>query len=182
MKWFESYYNFNVRKGHDLPPAEQYAGGNLPDKVKFHEHLAMLGKTKLANKHEYGLLGWDKVRTPPVMTNQVFVYDVSQPFDRNRTRAELYSRDLSSFLGLTRPLEPIVIKETPYASRNYHYAIDICDSRYDELRADLLELGTTASAWIGDYFLDLPDVTVSEPEYFRNKILASWLVDPCDAN
>jgi len=138
----------------------------------------MLGKTKLVNREEYELLGLDKIVTPPVMVNEVFLYEVSQPFDKNRTRAEAYSRDLSNFLGLKRPLDPIVPRTS--VSRNYKYAIDICDGKFRELRAELMEIGRNASEWIRTYFVDHPDVTVSSPGHFKDDLLASWLVDPCD--
>jgi len=184
VKWFESYYNFNARQGHELPPAETMVGDKLSPKMKYHEHLARLGKTALAGESEWDLLG-DLKRTlggsrPTEMPNQVFVYEVSQPFDHNRSRAETYSADLSNFLGMSEPLEPIVPRESSKASRNYHYAIDICDSKFDALRGELMEVSRNASKWLSEYFLDLPDVTVSQRDRFENELLASWQSDPCD--
>lgn len=177
VKWFESYYNFNVRQGNNMKPAEEMVGRHFSEKPKYHEHLAMLGKTRLVDRDEYELLGLDRPVTPPLMSNEVFMYEVSQPFDHNRTRAEIYTKDISNFIGLSRPLEPIV----PRASKggNYHYAIDVCDDKYIQLREELMAVSRNASQWISRYFLDHPDVTVSSKEHFRNDILASWMTDPC---
>lgn len=153
-------------------------------KPKYHEHLAMLGKTKLADEAEYGLLGGlgkqissgnIELRHYP---NKVFIYEVSQPFDHDSTRAATYSTDLSNYLGLSPPLEPIVPRTS--ASRNYHYAIDICDKTFVELRKELMEISRNASDWIINYFLDLPDVTVSQPNHFIEMLSTSWKVDPCN--
>jgi len=158
-------------------------GGKQPlhamEKPKFHEHLAMLGKTKLVDRTEYELLGGlDRIVTPPLMTNEVFLYEVSQPFDRNETRANQYAQDMSDFIGLKEPLVPIV----PRASKGktFHFAIDVCDDKYVDVRAFLMAISRNASKWISEYFMDLPDVTVSSPEHFRNEILSSWMKDPCD--
>jgi len=179
VKWFESYYNFNTRQDKkNLMPAEDMINHNLPDKPRYHEHLAMLGKTKLVDKDEYELLGIDKIVTPPVMQNEVFLYEVSQPFDQNQTRAELYAKDMTTFLGLKSPLEPIVPRTS--ISRNYHYAIDICDDKFIKLRSQLMDIGRNASEWIRRYFLDLPEVFVSSKDHFKDVILASWQNDPCE--
>lgn len=182
VKWFESFYNFNTRQGNKLPPAETMLQGPGIDKARYHEHLANMGKTRLVDREEYELLGGiTQVVTPPVMSNEVFLYEVSQPFDRNRTRAEQYAKDLSQFLGLEQPLEPIVPRTS--SGGNFHYAIDICDDKFVDLRAELMNIGRNASKWISTYFMDLPDVTISDPDHFRNDILKSWLTDPCeDAN
>ena len=74
----------------------------------------MMGKTNLKDKMEYDLLGGlgeeiANSRHQPVtchFPNQVFVYDSSQPFGKDPERAKLYSEDISSFLGLSTPLEP----------------------------------------------------------------------------
>jgi len=179
VKWFESFYNFNTRQGNAMPPAEEMIGTNGFDKARYHEHLAMMGKTKLVEKSEYELLGVDKVVTPPFMANKVFLYEVSQPFDRNRSRAEVYAKDLSDFIGLKKPLEPIVPRSSN--GGNFHFAIDICEPKFDELRAELMVIGRNASKWISTYFMDHPDVTISDPQHFRDDILQSWLIDPCDA-
>lgn len=151
--------------------------GNLPTRVQFHAHLAMMGKTPLSN-HERELLSpyVSHSTTPYVMHNPVFLYDVSQPFDLNETRNQLFNEDLSNFIGLTRPLDRLVTHTS--TSKNYHYAIDICEDKFKGLRREILELGIAASEWIKTYFLPLSDVTISSPDHFL-ELLDTWKVDPC---
>jgi len=185
VKWFESYYNFRERKGSDLPPAEKMAGDGLPSRIYFHNHLSMLGKTDASDPKEQKLLsvltgGKDKsdygLEHYQSMPNEVFLYDVSQPFDKDEERNERFRRDVQSYLGLSQPLPPLEVRST---SRNFHYAIDICDPRFAMLRSDIMSVSRAASTWIRTYFLTLPDVHVSSPDYF-DEILASWMKDPCD--
>ena len=179
VTWFESYYNFNSRQGgHPMGPAENLIGDKLPDHARFHVHLSRLGKTPLADPRERELLGASDNDPPVRMENPVFLYDVSQPFDAREGRDEIYRKDLQEFLDLTAPLPPIKTRSKT-SSRNYHYAIDICEEKYRELRAQLVEDGTTAAAWIAEYFLPLADVTVSSPQHFQ-ETLNSWSTDPCD--
>jgi hypothetical protein len=174
VKWFESYYNYRIRMGSDLPPAETLVGPKLPDQVRYHNHLAMLGKTNpMDDSKQLKLLRLDS--PPLVMSNKVFLYDKTQPFDTNETRAETYRRDLSNFIGVSKPL----VLPKNRVSHNKGYAINICDDKFITLRAELLENGRAASKWIQTYFMDHPDVTVSSPNYFK-EILQTWSEDPCD--
>jgi len=177
VKWMESWYNFKTREGFDLPPPETLVGDKLPFQVRFHTHLAMMGKTALDDDEmsllEPYLLEDDE---PLPMKHPVFLYDVSQPFDKNETRNLLFREDLSNFLGLTSTLNEL----TPRASsRNFHYAIDICEDKYQDLREELLKLGKAMSDWFLNYFLKHDDVTVSSPGHLR-EIIATWVNDPCE--
>jgi len=186
VKWFQSFYNFNMRQhdgapgGKELPPAEMMVGAKLPDHFRYHNHLALLGNTNVTDPEEMKLLGstGKTVVQPLMMTNPVFLFEVSQPFDERDGRDEQYRKDLSDFIGLSVPLSPIP-KEEGRTSRNYNYAIDICDEKYRSLREELLEVGTNAATWIRSYFMTLPDVMVSSPEHMH-ELLSSWSVDPCD--
>lgn len=160
-----------------MPPAETMVGKKLSPKAKYHEHFAMLGKTSLG-KDELKLLGTLQSKPHRRYENQIFLYEVSQPFDKDRERAAIYSKDISEYLGLSQPLDPIVPRTSK--SRNYHYAIDICDDKYIQLRAELMEVGKNAAKWIVTYFLDLPDVYVSQRGRFE-ELLQTWYVDPCDS-
>ena len=109
------------------------------------------------------------------MDNPVFLYDVSQPFDTsNTTRWNQFRLDLSQFLALDQPLRPIPTKHSGHSS-----TINICDDKYRELRAELVQMGTSASRWIATYLLPLPDVTASSPEHFK-QLLETWACDPCE--
>jgi hypothetical protein len=155
-------------------------GSRLPSDVFYHVHLSMLRKTELS-KYEIQLLGGEAAkkqidRVPNKITNKVFLYDSSQPFDKNQTRKELFYKDLSDFIGLRTPLDPF--PESNFVSSTNLSILDICDDEFVQLRSELIEVGISASKWIRQYLLDSPDVMVSSREWFE-KILLTWLEDPC---
>jgi hypothetical protein len=193
VKWFESFYNFNKRQADRgrpgavrLGPAETMG---VPGHAHFHAHLSRLGKTNVTHPDEAALLGdvGRPEQPPAAMTNKVFLYESSQPYDLHNGRSARYRWDLETFLGLTEPLEPIPLRgETDgesynYTSENFHYDIDICEDKFADLRRQLLEVGTTAAEWILKYFVPHPDVTVSSPDHFE-ELLLSWSIDPCESS
>lgn len=169
-------------------------GRDLPDQVRFHIHLSMLGKTA-RDKEEMKLLtgvdgfgsdiggweslyAWSRWRDIPVpVPNKVFLFEVSQPFDKDERRRDLFRKDIGDYIGLTKPLEPLKVAAS---SKNLHYAIDICDQKFADLRVELMRISVSASTWIRKYFMNLPDVVVSSPDRFE-EILMTWLEDPCEA-
>jgi len=183
VKWFESFYNFNWRQGNELPPAESYVGERFQGAVRYHEHLARLGKTPLQDPDEYQLLGRSEPgqlpNLPKRLTNPVFLYDPSQLFDTDPRRSDQFRTDLSDYLGLEWLLNPMENTRHGKGS-DYHYKIDICEDQYAALRGELLEMGKNASKWILQYFMVLPDVHCSDEEGLIAKV-RSWSVDPCRA-
>ena len=184
VRWFESHYNFNWRMGNELPPAETYSVADPATAVSFvnagfyHENLARLAKTNLTDPVEFELLGRLGPDNSTLMPNPVFLYDVSQMFDKNLTRRDAYRKELSAFLGLEKPLSPENDGREDKVGADYHYKIDICESTYDALRAEIMHVSRNASKWIEEYFLDLPDVYFSSPDHFRS-LLRAWKDDPC---
>lgn len=180
IQWFESFYNYNSRRGTlPLKPVQAYSGwNNLPYQIKFHVHLAAMGKTRPSRPDEFALLR-RYIRNDELnfqrMNHRVFLYDVSQLFDKNETRNFVFREDLSEFLGLSSTLAPIELRNR---SLNFHYAIDICEDQYEELRKDLMDFGKAASTWIRKYFLELPDVYVSSKDKFV-QLLKTWDRDTC---
>lgn len=143
------------------------------------QNLAMLGKTTpLDNPVESSLLGWSKEMAAKIscLPNPVFLYDISQPFNENRTIGMKYAEDLSNYIGLKRPLR--TEKYSPEVHDHHNRTIDICDEGFIELRQKLVIVGKVSSKWLQHYFMDLPDVTVSSPDNFK-EILKTWSVDPC---
>jgi hypothetical protein len=184
VSWFESFYNFRVRRGFTMPPADSYIGecpknshGVCTVEANFHLHLNLLGKTN-QTAEEMKLLKPlpSVVPTLAPMHNQVFLYELSQLGDDDETRAYNYRRDLGSFLGLKHAISPIAHN---HESLNYHYDLDICEDRYRPLRQALMDIAKPASEWIRTYFLQSPEVVVSSPEFF-NDLLLKWMEDPCD--
>lgn len=181
IKWFNSYYNYRSRMGWDMAPAETLVGKHMPLEVFYHKNLAQMGKTNpRGNPKEARLLGIKGSNSQDsndlAMSNQVLLYDSSQPFDANRTRAEIYWKELTNYIDVKRPFVPPKRAER---SRNKGFAIDICDAKYAHVRAELLEIGTAAADWIKNYFMVLPEVIVPSPEYFV-EMLDTWREDPCE--
>jgi len=193
--WFESFYNFRVRQGYDMRPAHhplflgpctKEAHGVCTHEALFHHHLALLGKTNASSPDEIGLFLPHPPRRRPTherIPNQIFLYEISQLYSDNETRAVMYRDDLAKYLGLTYPPSPIVrgsSNRTGDESNNTRSSnhLDICEDMYKPLRDELLKNGRAASTWIRTFFMDHADVTVSSPEYFR-ELLLSWMEDPC---
>ena len=177
-----------------MPPAENMT--RLPDQSLFQGHLARLGKTNIRDPVEAELIDYYRTQQPPRVPNPVFLYELSQIFDKTDGRNSQFATDLQHFLGLDAPLVMQVDPSTlpPWRrvkrfirnkgakktriSPNYHYAIDICEDKYQDLRERLLENGGRAARWIREYFMKDADVTVSNPQHFV-KLLDKWTIDPC---
>jgi hypothetical protein len=182
VDWFASWYNYNMRQGNLLDPAETMLGKKLPRKVRYHIHLAALGKTNVHEERESEMLDWSQDEPQPDrMDNPVFLYEVQQLFDRNETRNEQYRAGLTAFIGLKRTLGPIALKNHSHegdGGKSSTREIDICDGKYDELRSSLIKSGRNGASWIKTYFLALPDVHVANPEHFM-ELISRWGDDPC---
>lgn len=188
-----------------LPSLEELIGTKLPAQVYYHKNLALLGKTNLTDPREQALLGdwtegllWDAGsnrslwKLPMRMDHPVLLYEVTQQFHRADGVARRLANDVQRFLELHSRLPlPDTAEMSVWRKmlvrlglrsnedrRNYRYALDICESKYERLRQELLEVGAQAAQWILDYFVPRPGVTVSSPEYFR-KMLMTWGMDPC---
>ena len=187
IRWFESFFNFRVKRGVKLPqPNHLIKSCRLYFCVKtanFHVYLARLGKTDMTAPEELemkrkfiALLG----ELPPPMHNKVFLYDMEQLADRNKTRMETFHRDVHDYIGLREEMPPIVHKNEGQANLTANERfIDICNPKYNRLRGELMKAARGASVWIRKYFLGSDDVFVSSRDYFE-EILASWMHDPCE--
>mmetsp|Transcript_27167 Transcript_27167/g.49099 ORF Transcript_27167/g.49099 Transcript_27167/m.49099 type:complete len:111 (-) Transcript_27167:1023-1355(-) len=71
------------------------------------KNLFMLGNTNpITDLVEVNLLGIEDDIHPHTfhrMQNKMLLYDVSRPFDRNESRANLFPTDLSDYIGLSTP-------------------------------------------------------------------------------
>jgi hypothetical protein len=160
--------------------------GVCTDMARFHLHLSYLGKTNASNDdRQKALLGplRQDYRQHLPLHNPLFLYESSQ-LDPN-VDADLFDafqRDLEAFLGfsLNHCLGPPPAHDSVEANFNpsHKYPLDICLDEYGPLRAELLRHSESASAWIAEYLMDHPDVTVSSPDHFR-RLIRSWSVDPC---
>jgi hypothetical protein len=189
-----------------MPPAETLIGkckrGSYyvcTFRANFHIFLGNLGKTNITNdRNEYELVSpqfwhsmdpllYDNVPNHPARHRRVFLYEVSQlteSHDHNRT--DTFRLDLQHYLGLSRAIPPMIWfkpgrnhTDELILQRTASRKIDICDERYQQLRAVLLEQAVNASRWIRRYFVKSPDVYVSSPDFFASTLMPSWERDPC---
>lgn len=149
----------------------------LPYEVKYHVHLALLLKPSF-NEREAQLLNpfiRGAIRGVEPTENPVFLFEHSQLYGSNEHRRKEFLATLGNYIGLVRPSagSPLGDGRSHQASR-----IDICASRYDQLREELLLVGEAASEWIRDFFLEAPDVTVYAHGHFQG-LIERWGQDPC---
>ena len=104
--------------------------------------------------------------------------------DKDEIRRNHFLQDLQNFLGLTQPLPPPPhykpgnkLTKEQQEERNAR-KIDICHVKYQHQRQKLAFIGANVQQWILDYFLDSPDVHISNPEHFR-ALVSTYGQDPC---
>jgi Sulfotransferase domain len=183
VTWFESFYNYRIRSGFDLPPAEQLIGRCIStaynvctEEVSYHDHLSLLGKTPRSDPAELALLSpVSKVRQPPQPTlkNQIFLYEITQMNNPN----EQFREDIRSYLGMIQTITPLQEPKESHSDRQPH-EINICEMRYDKLREELMKIARSSSVWIRTYFLKSSDVHTSNQAEFET-LLEKWDEDPC---
>ena len=179
--------------------SDECPGYVCPANAKFQFYLSLLGKTPLKSDHELSLLnvkGHQKWRRRYVMEykihNPVFLVESSQlDATQDAQVAEALRQDLSHFLGLGEdrllPPQPKPVLHLPgnlgeHVVQSYPKvkgSIKICDERYKNVRNELVDIGTKAAEWILTYFIQSQDVSISSPDYFRQKLL-EWQYDPCE--
>lgn len=168
--YFQSFYNFRITNGFDMPPAQRLIGkcrrtfqNVCTQRANFSRHLEKIQPSR-----------------------KVFLYDVSQLRDHNRLRATRFRQDLAKFLDLKTELDQPMIWVKPGQDRPVEEAenfnerkINICDDKYANLRRVLLEQASSSSTWIRNAFIANPNVQTSSPEFFSH-ILDTWHYDPCN--
>ena len=162
------------------------------DRANFHLALSRLGKTPMNTEEEMGLLHNHNLSVHR-FPNRVFLMELGQLSVENRTRSDLFVEDLGSFLHLNSVedqisshalprLEPHVathnVATTVNGTRLNEKLLDICSPSHDALRSILLKTGRDASHWIMKYFINSPDVIVSDREHFLT-LMKTWEDDPC---
>lgn len=193
--YFESYYNYRVTELHTkmytnkvkkapVPPIETLNGSNVwlgvnTRMARFEVFLSQLGKTNMTVTEIENLKSAPQMAVVP-NSFKVFLYSLEQMDDDNTTLKQNFQNKLESFLGLKRPLNighendnlKIVEKNL------YNDTINICDTKYDELRNELVSQGIESQRWLRDKFLKSADVTVANRRHFLQTIQA-WMYDPC---
>jgi hypothetical protein len=169
--WFQSFYNFRINNEFDMPPPQHLIGKCR----KTHQGVCTV-RANFSN-HLEKIEPWRKV----------FLYDVAQLQDSNRTRARQFRQGLGSFLDLQTPLNRPMIHVKPgqtlvsseRAKELNALKIDICEDQYASLRQVLSKQASQSATWIRNVFLMNPNVKVASRDYFA-QLLDAWHSDPCN--
>lgn len=189
--FFESHYNYRITELYDknlkapIPPIETLTGGNewrgvTTRNARFDVFLLQLGKTNMTT------VELEELKCNPHMavvpnSFKVFLYSLEQMEDVNTTRKQNFQHELKSFLDLSHPMNIGHENLNAFVGKNAHKeTIDICDSKYEELRSELVSRGRESQLWLRDKFLKSPDVTVANRDHFL-QTLQAWESDPCVA-
>jgi hypothetical protein len=175
--YFQSFYNYRVLMVHQkklkgpIPSPESLIGSNdwvrvSTDTARFEKTLKMLGKASSDD-------------SPPTPF-RVFLYTLEQMEDENEDRVRKWREALGSFLELKHQIQPLHAENVNrfQGENGFDETINICDTKYDNLRSVLVENGRESQRWIVEEFLQSPDVTVANAGHF-NDLLQQWGLDPC---
>jgi len=190
VKLFQSYFNFRVTSMHDKGmDFEAPAAGSLigaennwkdvsTDTSRFELGLQQLGKVTLSKDQMKTLKS--KRRTLAPIPFPVFLYTMEQIGDHDQERLAKFGEDMQSFLGLSEPIIFTHENKNHFVGEKKHpETIDICESRYDDLRRLLVSQGNATQKWIKEKFLKSPDVFVGGSKDHFNELLSTWAHDPC---
>lgn len=100
--------------------------------------------------------------------------------DENEDRRASFQESLGAFLELKHAIPKIRKANQNHRIDNNSFveSIDICDSRYKDLRRVLVENGRETLRWVREEFLQSPDVVVANVDHFH-ELLRQWEHDPC---
>lgn len=182
--FFQSLYNFKYR-------SKKFKGNKRPDPLKlmddchnrkvctsralFHDGLARLMLTPSNTTDELELLDhpdWSKF---PKFKGRIFLTEIGQLADKNETRVAELSRGIEGFLGLTPNTFDFAKTSGNKTKETY---IEICEEKYEPLRATLLLIAQRASKWILNYLMKSPRVVVANREHLI-ELFEKWQTDPC---
>lgn len=210
--WFQSFTNYRIRKGVNIPspmksrgPCRKENANACTYNAYFHIFLAQFGRTSLSSSAEKNLLRHYDPETleplpyhmnalHPPANHEIFLYDQMQIDGQKVPKvAEALREDLSAFLELDTLLpsldiaHPRVHEDNSTAldpshlrHRREREVVDICEPQYKALRDELILVGRDAAKWIETYFLPLPNVVVSSPDFVR-QVLSTYQTDPCES-
>jgi len=182
--WFQSYYNFR-RKGAkiDPPPPESLTGSARPwdgvhtENARFEKYIVQLGKFDITKDELMSLA--QNTRTKQIINTpyEVFFYDVGQLTDTNSERFSSFKETLASFLGLNTPLD--IGNKNHVGGVDFVGKINICESKFNKIRAVLTKNGAESANWIRKHFANGTNVNLGGDEYFFD-LVNSWGNDPCE--
>ena len=202
--WFESFWNqqasnkLTKRFYNDDPYNAMYVSSiNMNGcktrhilclgRARFQLSLARMRKTDLLDDAELHLLapndpdgGANVAKRHHRVRNPVFLYEL------NSLKRDRVWDDMATFLG---GVENGTVAHDEYRSSHGRNAnalarIDVCDERYDELRAKIMPYAYNLSVWLQEYFVPVamnesrPDVVIGDRESFVETV-KSYKHDPC---
>ena len=203
--WFESFYNYRIQNGFDLPEltsnnteSQRACMGGMygvcTDRSRLYTSLVNFGKTPLSseelstffNKRQQKSLTADQQnRNGTRLKNPIFLYDTAQLGDTELTRQVSFRKKLGQYLGIVEELSPPVHASPGKTLTNIteqrlrdKRKIHICDSIHTRRRQILIEGGKLTAKWILEFFLKSPDVHVANSNHFQ-EIMDSYGKDPC---
>lgn len=181
VKWFESFYNFRIRQGLEVPPLSSLSDPSkfnelryFTDMVQFEKSIMQLGKVPLGVEE----LKWlDKYNKPVVPTTSKVLLYVQEQLKDNEMATNLF-QDMREFLGLEKPIS---YDASDGRLRSHHRpnTMDICEPKFTALRKVLIGSGKQSATWIKDNLVSSSDVVMGGKEGFLNMI-ENWSVDPCE--
>jgi len=190
IEYFQSYYNQRITEIYDqklptdsIPPVESLFGNNewngvSTDSARFELYLMQLGKTEMSVDDFEDMVGRPHLAVKP-NDFKIFLYTMAQMEDNIGERKESFQQQLRSFLGLEKPMDVLRQENNNFVGDFAHKeSIDICDSKYDAMRALLVAQGTKTQKWIREEFMASPDVVVANKDHFLS-MLDTWSHDPC---
>lgn len=166
IAYFQSFYNyraFSQSQSYPIPPAETLVGDN---------HY--FGAGTISAKFERYLIRLRRVNTTnDWLPFDVLLYHMEQIRDDHDSG--LLRETIKSFLGLKEPVPPFLHTN---ARRSFDGMIDICDSKYDAVRQELIANGNETQRWIREEFMKNPRVVVENEKHFYS-LMEMWSIDPC---
>jgi hypothetical protein len=191
IEMLESFYNYRVTEIYNnklqepIPSFDDVVRRNKPwkgisrDTPRFDRNLMQFGKTLMTKTDLRHLVGQKYMAVRPSAA-KIFLYSLDQLNEPNEHRSRPFRRDLQTFLGLEKPLDPMGHENLNHfvGNKAHPETVDICEDKYRGLRKRLLARGKQMASWIRDEFMKSPDVGVGNEKQFL-KSLGSWSVDPC---
>mmetsp|Transcript_4769 Transcript_4769/g.4500 ORF Transcript_4769/g.4500 Transcript_4769/m.4500 type:complete len:117 (-) Transcript_4769:193-543(-) len=92
---------------------------------------------------------------------------------------------MAKYLGIEEGIEHNEYHGSHGYGNNIKHLIDICDERYDKLRATIMPYAYELSTWLQEYLIPVaqnesrPDVKLAQPQLFID-LVEEYKKDPCD--
>ena len=192
VKQLQSFYNYRVTEIYDKHLKEKIPDlltllqpDSVPwknvsmDSARFELKLMQFAKTNMTIA-DFDLLQDRHFLAVKPNKFSIFLYALEQINDSDSARSAEFRSDLQVFLGLPTPIQQLGHENLNrfVGSKAHPETVNVCDTHFDSVRAQLVENSRRTALWIRDAFVQSDAVTVSNPDYFTT-ILDDWMKDPC---